>query len=272
MNSEQLIEVLKKHLPSEHFQWQFDRKHDKVRLEHALLKKGMSISLPEILAKYEQKKEVAIDEVVYTIRETFQAMEKEEAEGFSSESIIYPVIRSTSFPRESSAGRRFITKEHTAETRIYYALDLGTTYRLIDESMVESIGLSVQEMTESALFRLRALPTTMKRDEVSGNIYYFINNNDGYDASRILNSAFLKEMAGKIEGHMTVSVPHQDVLIIGDIRNDTGYDVLAQMTMHFFTTGVVPVTSLSFIYEDGKLEPIFIMAKNRLARREGKKK
>ena len=163
-------------------------------------------------------------------------------------------------------------KEHTAETRIYYALDLGTTYRLIDESMLESLGMSETEITESALFRVRALPTAMKKDEVSGNIYYFINNNDGYDASRILNSAFLKEMESKIEGHMTVSVPHQDVLIIGDIRNDTGYDVLAQMAMHFFTTGAVPVTSLSFIYEDGKLEPIFIMAKNRLARREGKKK
>ena len=79
-------------------------------------------------------------------------------------------------------------------------------------------------------------------------------------------------MEAKIEGHMTVSVPHQDVLIIGDIRNDTGYDVLAQMTMHFFTTGTVPVTSLSFIYENDKLEPIFILAKNRVARREGRNK
>ena len=272
MNSERLIEELKKHLPSEHFQWRFDRKTDKVRLEHTILKKGMDISLPEILAKYQQKKNAAIEEIVYTIGETFKAMEKEQSEGFSSNSAIYPVIRSTSFPRESSAGQRFITKDHTAETRIYYALDLGTTYRLIDESMLEPIGLTVKEITESALFRVRALPTKMKQDEVSGNIYYFINNNDGYDASRILNNAFLKEMEGKIEGHMTVSVPHQDVLIIGDIRNDTGYDVLAQMTMHFFTTGVVPVTSLSFLYEDGKLEPIFIMAKNRLARREGKKK
>ena len=74
--------------------------------------------------------------------ETFKAMEKEQSEGFSSNSAIYPVIRSTSFPRESAAGQRFIIKDHTAETRIYYALDLGTTYRLIDESMLEPIGLS----------------------------------------------------------------------------------------------------------------------------------
>ncbi|WP_318614177.1 DUF1444 family protein [Sporosarcina sp. YIM B06819] len=272
MNSEQLLDILKEHLPSDHFQWRFDRKTDKVRLEHAVLKKGMDISLPEILVKYEKKKDAAIEELVHIIRETFTAMEKEQTEGFVSSSAIYPVIRSTSFPKESAAGQPFLMKDHTAETRIYYALDLGTTYRLIDEGMLAAIGLTEVEIMESAMFRVRSLPTAMKRDEVSDNIYYFINNNDGYDASRLLNSAFLKEMEGKIEGHMTVSVPHQDVLIIGDIRNDTGYDVLAQMAMHFFTTGSVPITSLSFVYKDGKLEPIFIMAKNRLARREGKNK
>ena len=271
MNSTKLLEIMKQRLPSEHFTWDFDRKADKVRLEHKLLRKGMDISLPEIVARYEQKKDIAIDEIIYTIDETFKAMEREHLEGFTGLKDIYPVIRSTSFPKETSNGQQFIMKDHTVETRIYYALDLGTTYRLIDKSMLDSLGQTETELMEAALFRVRSLPTAMKRDEVDGNYYYFINNNDGYDASRILNSSLLKEMAAKIEGHMTVSVPHQDVLIIGDIRNDTGYDVLAQMTMHFFTTGIVPVTSLSFIYENDKLEPIFIMAKNRVARRERKK-
>jgi len=272
MKSNELVEILKKRLPSEHFVWKFDAKAAKIRLEHTVLEKGMDISLPEIIARYEMKKDAAINEVVYTIDETFKAMEREQTEGFQGIQDIYPVIRSTSFPQETSDGRRFIMKDHTAETRIYYALDLGKTYRLIDEGMLEAIGQTKTEMMESALFRVRSLPTSMKKDEVDGNIYYFINNNDGYDASRILNSALLKEMEAKIEGDMTVSVPHQDVLIIGDIRNKTGYDVLAQMTMHFFTQGIVPVTSLSFIYEDDKLEPIFIMAKNRVTRREGRKK
>ncbi|MCZ2257947.1 DUF1444 domain-containing protein [Sporosarcina sp. G11-34] len=271
MNSSQLVELLKKRLPSEKFKWDFDRRADKVRLEHKVLRNGMDISLPEIIARYERKKDAAIDEIVYTIDETFKAMEREHNEGFEGDTVIYPVIRSTSFPEETSNGHRFVMKDHTVETRIYYALDLGTTYRLIDKSMLEKMGLTEIELMESALFRVRSLPTATKKDEVDGNFYYFVNNNDGYDASRILNNSFLKEMEAKVEGHMTVSVPHQDVLIIGDIRNDTGYDVLAQMTMHFFTTGTVPVTSLSFIYEDGNLEPIFIMAKNRVARRERKK-
>lgn len=271
MKSYELLDILKERLPSKQFKWQFDKETDRVRLDHIGLNKGMEISLSDIMAKYEVKKGQAIEEVVHTIDATFRAMEVEQAEGFQGKSLIYPVIRSTSFPEKTSEGHRFVMKNHTAETRIYYALDLGNTYRLIDENMLTILGQSASDIKESALFNVRTLPTTMKKDQVDGNIYYFVNNNDGYDASRILNNAFLKEMSEKVEGDMTVSVPHQDVLIIGDIRNATGYDVLAQMTMQFFTNGTVPVTSLSFIYEDGKLEPIFIMAKNRVTRKEGKK-
>ena len=32
---------------------------------------------------------------------------------------------------------------------------------------------------------------------------------------------------------MFVGVPHQDVLILADIRNKTGYDVMAHLTMEF---------------------------------------
>lgn len=270
LKSKELVEVLKKRLASEHFQWSYDKETDKLRLDHTVLKKGMDISVPDILSKYNVKKEAAIDEVVYTIAATFRAMEKEQLKGFKGEATIYPVIRSTSFATETAAGHAFITKEHTAETRIYYALDLGETYRLIDERMLEELGKKEEEIKEIALFNVRGLSTKMKKDKVADNLFYFVNNNDGYDASRILNEVFLKDMAAKIEGDMTVSVPHQDVLIIGDIRNKTGYDVLAQITMQFFTNGVVPVTSLSFVYEEGHLEPIFILAKNRVSRKKGK--
>ena len=63
-----------------------------------------------------------------------------------------------------------------------------------------------------------------------------------------------------------LAVPHQDVLVIADIQNETGYDVLAQLTMNFFASGRVPITALSFLYKDGELEPIFILGKNRRRR------
>ncbi len=270
IKSEQLVSLLKKQLSEQKFDFQFDKKQDKLRLNHKKIGKGMELSLPGILAKYNEKQEAAVEEVVYTIEQTFLAMEQEHERGFKKSGQIYPVIRATSYPKASKEGHAFITTDHTAETHIFYALDLGKTYRFIDESMLETLKLTVEQIREMARFSVKQLPTVYKKDEVAGNVFYFVNANDGYDASRILNENFLKEMRAKIEGDMTVSVPHQDVLILGDIRNETGYDVLAQMTMHFFAVGTVPITSLSFIYEDGELEPIFILAKNRVKKEQKK--
>ena len=270
MESPQLIELLKEKLGEANYQWSFDEKKDMLRLDHVTLKRGMNVSLGEILTKYNNKGESAIDEVVYTIEQTFAAMKREAEEGFAGQSMIYPIIRSTSFPQTSKEGNPFVTTDHTAETRIFYALDLGTTYRLIDDSMLPILNVTADQVREAARFSVKNLPIAVKRDEVSGNVYYFLNHNDGYDASRLLNESFLKQMAAQIEGEMTVSVPHQDVLIIGDIRNEVGYDVLAQMTMHFFTVGAVPITSLSFVYKDGHLEPIFILAKNKVQKEQEK--
>lgn len=264
MKAPELISILKKRLGEDIYSLNLDAKTNKLRLEHRQLKKGMDLQLGDILTKYDERKEAAIDEVIYIIEQTFDAMAKEQTDGFASGLKIFPAIRSGSFPKKSKEGVPFVTEKHTAETTVYFALDLGTTYRLIDEAMLEKLELTEQQVKEMARFQVRTLPTTVKKDEVAENIFYFLNHNDGYDASRILNESFLKEMAATVKGDMTVSVPHQDVLIIGDIRNKEGYDLLAQMTMHFFTVGAVPITSLSFVYENDKLEPIFIMAKNKV--------
>lgn len=148
--------------------------------------------------------------------------------------------------------------------RNFYAVDLGKSYRFIEESMLKKAQLTHKEIREVAFNNLANLEIPLKKDSVNGNDFYFVRTNDGYDASRLLNEAFLREMREKLTGEMVLAVPHQDVLIIGDIQDNTGYDVLAHMTMDFFADGLVPITSLPFVYNNGKLEPIFIMAKNRL--------
>ncbi|MCM3569637.1 DUF1444 domain-containing protein [Neobacillus mesonae] len=240
----------------------YDREKDELRIESAKAGKGITVSISNIVAKWHTEKEKAIEEVVYYVEEGLKAMESP-IQLNDHEKRIFPVIRSTSFPLESKEGIRFLTDDHTAETRIYYAYDMGKTYRLIDSKLLEKEGWDTNRIKEIALFNVRSLSTSLKEDQVAGNIFYFLNTNDGYDASRILNKGFLNEIEKKIEGKMVLAVPHQDVLIIADVRNDRGYDVLAQMTMSFFASGHVPITALSFYYENGELEPIFILGKNK---------
>jgi uncharacterized protein YtpQ (UPF0354 family) len=262
MDSKTLKRELEKRLKHSNRIFSFDREKDQLRIENIRTGKGITVSLPGIIAKWHEEKDKAIEEVVYFVEEGLQAME-DVVKLAGQENKIFPVIRSTSFPTQARENVPFVFDEHTAETRIYYALDLGKSYRIIDKNLLNEEGWSTERIRETAMFNVRNLPINIKEDTVAGNQFYFIRSNDGYDASRILNQSFLKEMEGKISGTMAIAVPHQDVLIIGDIQNDTGYDVLAQMTMSFFASGHVPITALSFLYEDGDLEPIFILGKNR---------
>ncbi|AEH46841.1 DUF1444 domain-containing protein [Parageobacillus thermoglucosidasius] len=261
MDSKQMYEQIKKKLARNDWTFQFDRKKDTLRIEDKKTKKGVTISLPGVIAKWHEQKDEAVDEIVYYVEQALNTMHENHTLS-GKEKDIYPVIRSTSFPTETKEGIPLLYDDHTAETRIYYALDLGNAYRLIDKKMLEQEQWNEERIKEIARFNVRSLDVNVKEDKVAGNTFYFVNTNDGYDASRILNEPFLAKMRKKITGTMALAVPHQDVLIIADLQNEAGYDVLAQMTMSFFASGRVPITALSFLYEDGELEPIFILGKN----------
>lgn len=262
MTSIKMKRKLDERLKTDAIYTSYNRDKDSYRIEWKETRKGMTIKLPNVIAKYNERGEIAFEELVNHIEEALRIMnEKHSLEGM--EKYIFPVIRATSFPTETKAKTKMVTKEHTAETRVFYALDLGKSYRLIDEPMIEQVNWTKEHLDEIATFNMRSLNIDYNKDNVADNDFYFIATQDGYDASRILNETFLEDMYKKVSGEMAVAVPHQDVLIVADIQNKTGYDILAQLTMQFFTEGRNPITSLPFIYEDKHLEPIFILAKNK---------
>ncbi|WP_172971172.1 DUF1444 domain-containing protein [Bacillus sp. THAF10] len=253
--------ILEEKLSHPNWTLTYDRDKESLRIEDKDTHKGITIALQGVVSKYEQTNDIkAVDEYVYYIKEALTSM-KMPIRLNGAERLIYPVIRSTSFPKASN-DIPLVYDEHTAETRIYYAVDLGKSYKLIDEKLLEREGLSKNTVKEMAMFNVRSLTENVKEDHVAGNIFYFVRSNDGYDASRILNDSFLDSFKKKITGSMTVAVPHQDVLIIADIQNEVGYDILAELTMSFFVNGKIPITALSFLYEEGELEPIFILGKD----------
>ncbi|WP_138420657.1 DUF1444 domain-containing protein [Aquibacillus sediminis] len=262
MTSIKMKKLLEQRMQHEDWRTSFNRDKDTFRIEWKDTQKGITITLPNVIAKYEQQGDQAIDDLEYHVKEALNIMNQTQ-ELTGKEKSIFPVIRATSFPTKTKAGKELLFTDHTAETRVYYALDLGRTYQLIDKSMIEAEGWTLERLREIAAFNIRSLETTPNIDTVAGNDFYFIASQDGYDASRILNESLLEEMRANSKGELAVAVPHQDVLIFADVQNDMGYDILAQMTMKFFAEGRVPITSLPFIYEDKKLEPIFILAKNK---------
>lgn len=266
MNVFQMRDKLKSRLKHLDVKFSYDREEETLRIYRTDNHKGVTVKLQSIVAKYKEQKEEIVDEIVYYVEEAISQMGGTALEDLDDIKVM-PVMRAPSFQKENNEGTPFVYEEHTAETLTYYALDLGKSYRLIDEDMLKELQITKQQLKEMALFNVRKLNNPYKTDEVKGNIFYFVNSNDGYDASRILNTRFLNEFEQQCEGEMLVAIPHQDVLIIADIRNKTGYDVMAHLTMEFFTKGLVPITSLSFGYEEGHLEPIFILGKNNKQKR-----
>ncbi|WP_436963006.1 DUF1444 domain-containing protein [Staphylococcus succinus] len=267
MNVFQMRDKLKGRLSHLNVKFSFNREEETLRISRVDNGEGVTVKLSTIVAKYNNKKEKIVDEIVYYVEEAIEQMKGDTLSGIDDIQIM-PVLRSPSFDKKDKNGNKFVIESHTAETNIYYAVDLGKSYRLVDEQMLEQMKLTKQQLKEMALFNIRKLENKYTTDEVKGNIFYFVNSNDGYDASRILNTTFLNEIQDQCEGEMLVAVPHQDVLIIADIRNKTGYDVMAHLTMEFFTKGLVPITSLSLGYDKGHFEPIFILGKNNKQKRD----
>ncbi|GIN11758.1 UPF0354 protein YtpQ [Shouchella clausii] len=240
----------------------YDHKESTLRIEDKATKKGATLALKPLLAKWEREEYAAVDEALRTVAVGLESMAKA-VHLNGNEKNIFPVIRAASFPDKTKGGKTLVYQKHTAETRIYYAVDLGETYTLITDELLNESGWDLKALAEMATFNVRSLPQPFKEDEVAGNRFYFLSANDGYDASRILDQSLVQRMEQKAVGQLVVAIPHQDALIFADIKNDTGYDVLGQMALQFFGGGRIPVTALPFIVENGELEPVFIMAQKK---------
>lgn len=239
-----------------------DRQEDKMTIQHS---NGgcVTVSLRTLLAKANEQENLKnIDEAIYYITTSLTA-NANDAQVILDLSRVFPVIRATSFPKETKKGVPFIITEHTAETAIYYALDLGKTYRLIDETLLHQANITATQLQEAAISNLKQLPISLATEQVVGNTFYFVNNKDGYDSARVLNYEWLNALTAEFTGEALVAIPHQDTLIIGDIVNEAGYDIISKLAIHYFTEGLVPITSMTFNYDNHQLTPLFILVQDR---------
>ena len=68
--------------------------------------------------------------------------------------------------------------------------------------MMQKENWTLDQLKEVSTFNVRSLKTSVKEDNVAGNVFYFFNANDGYDASRILNDSLLQSFEKRMVGEM----------------------------------------------------------------------
>ena len=209
--------------------------------------------------KKTSKGDKKIEEFVYYIVENFSAQTSVSLDNINEEQLlknIYPVVRASSFNKDNE--KDLVSFEHTNETKIYLAYDFKDGYKLLDSSFLDKFSKNKQEVLEVAKNNLEKLPLKYNVDEVAGNRFYFLNAKDGYDGARIFDKNVLDYFYKKIGDSFYVGLPHQDTLIIADVNNKQGLEILQKMMVHFFTEGLVPITTITFKYDGKELESYFI--------------
>jgi uncharacterized protein YtpQ (UPF0354 family) len=243
-----------------------EKEHNVLEIKHTINSdKGLLVTLDDLFRKVEEEPKEEkkwIADLVQRIQATLKATQVEQKlEG--KEGRIYPVLRHPSTPNSTNDGMAFISREHTAESVIYYALDLGTSYVLIHQNHLREAGWTEEKLHELAIHNLSQLDSTPKMDQVGENEFYFISRGDGYSASRVLNPKLLEWMERKVSGTLGVSFPHQDVLVFADIKDKKGYQVLSQIAMDFSVRGDIPISSIPYVCENGELEPYMTVSTSR---------
>lgn len=175
---------------------------------------------------------------------------------------LLPVLRHRSFIGEGMVRKGIVFREHTAETIVLYACDLPKGYFLITTSMLEEAGLEPERLHELSMNNLKRLDVPVRTQQLGENRIHFISPSDGYAASRVLLTELICEYDQNRQGYqLGVAIPHHDVLIIADIGDERGAQLLARVTYDFAQKGDVPVCPIPFLFEDGELVPYLSISK-----------
>jgi uncharacterized protein YtpQ (UPF0354 family) len=192
--------------------------------------------------------------------EILQKRVMDEIKSGKAEGSIYPILRHHSFFKQIP--KSYVSRAHTAETTIAYALDLQAGYVLIEEQMAQAAGWDEATLYTLSINNLLKLPFEVKTQQVGENEIHFISPQDGYAASRILLPELLERYAKQQKGdRLGVAIPHQDVLIIADLYGERGAQLLSKLTLDFASKGEIPISPLPFIYQDGTLDPFIVIQK-----------
>ncbi|WP_139488789.1 DUF1444 family protein [Brevibacillus dissolubilis] len=222
------------------------------------------LSLEKLQAQVEQKTELR-QELVHSYAAHILGLVRgmnDTGDLTDQEHAVYPIARHKSIVANPlyAGAADLITAPHTAETVMVYALDREEGYKLISQSMLDAAGWTVEKLHECAIANVQKLPVPLKSEKVGENTVHFISPRDGYAASRIFVPGLLEQYNQSKSGKaLGVAIPHQDVLVLVDIHNETGAQLLARLTFDFASKGSVPICPLPFLYQDGALETYFIM-------------
>ncbi len=103
-----------------------------------------------------------------------------------------------------------------ADLKIIYVIDSEKTYTYLTLKEINRLKISREEIKKLAIDHLEKLPGNNKVKQVpmeDGNFSLIWEDNDGYDAARILLPNLYKTLSTVLGNEFYIAIPHRDVLV-----------------------------------------------------------
>lgn len=155
----------------------------------------------------------------------------------------------------SNEGHALVTVPFAGDLAVAFVLDEEERYCYITAQTARTWEVTEAELMAAALDNLRQLSEGLawKRIGTGERTLYLCETFDGYDASRILLSRELVQLAGQVSGNLVIAIPHRDYLIAVGDGDEQFLAEIRDGILEDFSGGGYPITTQLFTLEDGRV-------------------
>jgi uncharacterized protein YtpQ (UPF0354 family) len=225
----------------------------------------LSIGVPEsrfyLGNLYQQYREGArLDDIVQSLPQILQEMNQAVASEEQPLDLtrLLPMLKSRGWLDEVMRGfmdipawRPFITPDVV----VTLVEDMPTSLRYVKASEISATGRTIDDLLDMALGNLLECTDAQVYqlgDEEEGYIFV-LDTKDGYDATRILVSPLMEQLAEKVNGDIVIGIPNRDCLIAFGDENSSTVEVALSMEQEALTH-TYPLTSMLFTLQEGEVK------------------
>lgn len=154
-----------------------------------------------------------------------------------------------------AGGRDLVTLPFPGGLAVVFVVDEPERYCFISTEVQATWAVGEVDLMAEAMSNLRRISEGLmwKRIGTGNRAYFLCETFDGYDASRILLSRELTNIAGRVAGNLVVGIPHRDYLIALGDADPAFLAEMAQSVRDDFLGGKYPITPDLYTLCDGRV-------------------
>ena len=144
-----------------------------------------------------------------------------------------------------------VDEQLVADLLVAYAFDQPTVFTMVANRDLERLDLDMRQLREIALTNLRRMIPLPELKEVYAGVGLITCGGD-FEATTLLLDEVWKQIAGMVEGDLTVAVPARDVVLFTGSTNHDGLAFMRSKVSEILETGDHILTRHFLVRREGE--------------------